>query len=150
VISYFKYKCGYFADWAKIYVGFESESELDIELLYDWRFTVKQFVLATIPLRFTTSVLFFQLNTCGHSSYVTSSLTRGWVCRLQFLQVLASAFRLTSETRGTHNHILLSEIRDSSNLEDQVPIFISPRNRVAQLYPQTLGLWDLRFSQRWL
>jgi hypothetical protein len=25
---------------------------------------------------------------------------------------------------------------DSPNLEDQVPIFISPRNRVAQLYPR--------------
>jgi hypothetical protein len=27
----------------------------------------------------------------------------------------------------------------SSNLEDQVPVFISPRNRVAQLHPQALG-----------
>jgi hypothetical protein len=24
-------------------------------------------------------------------------------------------------------------------LEDQVPVFISPRNRVARLYPQALG-----------
>jgi hypothetical protein len=30
--------------------------------------------------------------------------------------------------------------RDSPNLEDQVPVFISPRNRVAQLYPQALSL----------
>jgi hypothetical protein len=29
--------------------------------------------------------------------------------------------------------------RDSPNLEDQVPIFISPRNRVTQLYPRALG-----------
>jgi hypothetical protein len=29
---------------------------------------------------------FFQLNTCGHSPYVTPCLTRGWVCRLQLLQ----------------------------------------------------------------
>jgi hypothetical protein len=28
---------------------------------------------------------------------------------------------------------------DSPNLECQVPVFISPRNRVAQLYPQALG-----------
>jgi hypothetical protein len=35
--------------------------------------------------------VFFQLNTCGHNPYVTSSLTRGWVCRLQLLLVLASA-----------------------------------------------------------
>jgi hypothetical protein len=30
-------------------------------------------------------------------------------------------------------------IRDSLNLEGQVPVFISPRNRVAQLYPRALG-----------
>jgi hypothetical protein len=45
------------------------------------RFTsrlVIQFVLAPSPLRLTTSN-FFQLNTCFHSPYVTSSLTRGWV-----------------------------------------------------------------------
>jgi hypothetical protein len=33
----------------------------------------------------------------------------------------------------------LSQIWDSPNLEDQVPVFISPRNRVARLYPQALG-----------
>jgi hypothetical protein len=34
--------------------------------------------------------------------------------------------------------ILLSQIRDSPNLEGQVPVFISPRDRVARLYPQAL------------
>jgi hypothetical protein len=38
-----------------------------------------------------------------------------------------------------HDHILLSQIRDSPNLEGQVPVFISPRNRVVQLYLQGLG-----------
>jgi hypothetical protein len=33
----------------------------------------------------------------------------------------------------------LSQIRGSPNLEGQVPVFISPRNRVAQLYSQPLG-----------
>jgi hypothetical protein len=81
----------------------------------------------------------FQLNTCGHSSYATSSLTKGWVCRLQLLLVLASALILRSESRGTHDHILLSQIRDFPNLEGLVPVFLTPRNRVAQLYPQALG-----------
>jgi hypothetical protein len=49
---------------------------------------------------------------------------------------LVSAAILRSEYRGTHNHILLSQIRDSPNLEGQVPVFISPRDRVAQLYPR--------------
>jgi hypothetical protein len=44
-----------------------------------------------------------------------------------------------SEARGTHDHSLLSQIRDSPNLEGQVPLFISPRNKVARLYPQALG-----------
>jgi hypothetical protein len=47
--------------------------------------------------------------------------------------------RVRSESSGTNDHILLSQIHDSLNLEDQVPIFISPRKRVAQSYPQALG-----------
>jgi hypothetical protein len=53
--------------------------------------------------------------------------------------IAASIIILGSESSGTRDHILLSQIRDSPNLEVQVPIFISPRNRVAQLYPQALG-----------
>jgi hypothetical protein len=34
---------------------------------------------------------------------------------------------------------LLSQIRDYPNLEGQVPVFKSPRNMVAHLYPQALG-----------
>jgi hypothetical protein len=49
------------------------------------------------------------------------------VCRLKSLLVLASAVILGSESRGTHDHILPSQIRDSPNLEDQVLVFISPR-----------------------
>jgi hypothetical protein len=71
-------------------------------------------------LRVTTSS-FFQLNSCGHSPYVTSSLTRGWVCHSQLLLALASPVTLRSESRGYHDHILLSQIRDSPKLEDQVP-----------------------------
>jgi hypothetical protein len=53
------------------------------------------------------------------------SLTRGRVCRLQLLLAFARTVILGSE----------SQIRHSPKL----PIFISPRNRVAQLYPQALG-----------
>jgi hypothetical protein len=72
---------------------------------------------------------FFQLSTCGHSPYVTSSLTRGWVCRLQLLLVLSSAFIPRPESRRTHDHILLSQIRDSPKLELRSP----------HLYPQEQG-----------
>jgi hypothetical protein len=41
------------------------------ELLYDWRFTANQFVLAPRHLRITTQFFFFlQLNPCCHSPYV--------------------------------------------------------------------------------
>jgi hypothetical protein len=43
------------------------------------------------PLETLDQYFFFQLNTCGDSPYVTSSLTRGWVCRVQLLLVVASA-----------------------------------------------------------
>jgi hypothetical protein len=108
-------------------------------LLYDGRFTANQIVLATSLLRLTTSDFISQLNTCGYDPYVTSSLARGWICLLQLLLVLANAVILRSESHGTHDHISLSQIRDSSNMERQVTVFISPRKRVAQFYPQALG-----------
>jgi hypothetical protein len=52
------------------------DSELSSELISDWRFTANQFVLMISPLSLSTSNLFFQLNTCGCSPYVTSSLMR--------------------------------------------------------------------------
>jgi hypothetical protein len=67
------------------------------------------------------------------------SLARERVCHLESLLVLASAVILGFESRRTYDHILLSQIRDSPNLEGQVPVFICPRNRAAQLYPQALG-----------
>jgi hypothetical protein len=40
------------------------------------------------------------------------SLTRRWVCRLKLLLALARAVILGSESSGTRDHILLSQIRD--------------------------------------
>jgi hypothetical protein len=84
--------------------------------------------LGANPMRPTTRI-FFQLNTCGYSPYVTSSLMRGWVCRLQLLLALASAVIFGSESRGTRDHILLSQVRDS-------PIW---RARSPYLYLQEQG-----------
>jgi hypothetical protein len=80
------------------------------------------------PLETHDQHIFFQLNICGYSPYVTSSLTTGCVWRLQLLLVLASAVILGFESRGTHDHISLCQIRDSPKLEGQVPVFIFPRN----------------------
>jgi uncharacterized protein (DUF2141 family) len=67
------------------------------------------------------------------------SLTRGWVYRLQLLLALASVVIIGSESRETNDHILLSQIRGSRNLEGQVPVFISHRNKMVRLYIQALG-----------
>jgi hypothetical protein len=64
---------------------------------------------------------------------------RGSVCRLQLLLALASEVILRSESRESHEHILLSQTGDSPNLEGQVPVFISRRNKVSRLYTQALG-----------
>jgi hypothetical protein len=77
----------------------------------------------------------FQLNTCGYSPYVTSSLAIGSVCRSQLLLELASAVILMSESHGTHDHILLSQIRGSPKHGGPGPRINNPRNRVAWLYP---------------
>jgi hypothetical protein len=79
-----------------------------------------------VPWDLRSEIFFFQSNSCGHSSHVTTSLTRGWVCRLQVLLVLASLVILRSESLETNDHILLSQIRDSPHLEGQVPGFVSP------------------------
>jgi hypothetical protein len=76
-------------------------------------------------------------NTCGYRPYVISSLTRGWVCRLQLLLTLASAVILKWESRGTHDHILQSQIRDSPNLEGW-PNY-TPRHWVPFSSPPTTG-----------
>jgi hypothetical protein len=57
----------------------------------------------------------------------------------QLLLALTSVVIHGSVSRGTHDHILLHQILDSSNLEGQVPVFKSPRKWVTQLYPQALG-----------
>jgi hypothetical protein len=67
------------------------------------------------------------------------SLSRELVCRLQMLLVFVSAVILGLEFLGTRDNILMSQIRDSTNLEGQISVFMSPRNRLVQLYPQALG-----------
>jgi hypothetical protein len=84
-------------------------------------------------------IFFLQLNTCCQSPYVTSSLTRGWLCRSQLLLVLASADIRRSKSRRTHNHILLSQIWDSPNLEGQVPHIYNPQGQGGPVIPPGTG-----------
>jgi hypothetical protein len=65
---------------------------------------------ATIRARdqflFLLEIFFIQLQVCY---FVAPSLTRGWVCNLLLLLCLASSVPLGSESRGTRDHILLTQ-----------------------------------------
>jgi hypothetical protein len=99
------------------------------------------------PLEIHDTQFFSQLNTCGHSPSVTSSLTRGWVCRLQLLLVLASAVILRSESCGTHDRILLSQIRGPSNLSwaEWVTLRMTAYRHSVRLGARPLETHDQRF-----
>jgi hypothetical protein len=79
---------------------------------------------------------FFQLNTCVHGPYVTfSTISAGPRQRIH------SQVRVPQDSWP---HFTISDSR-LPQLGGQVTIFISPRNRVAQLYPQSLGSLSAEF-----
>jgi hypothetical protein len=95
---------------------------------------------------FLLEISFRQLRLCY---CVAPSLTWGLICNLlvQLLPGLARAVTLGSNpaelTAIFYCLIWDSLIWDSPNLEDQVSLFIFPRNRVAQLYTRALGYHHL-------
>jgi hypothetical protein len=65
---------------------------------------------------------------------------RGRVCNLLYNCFWALPEQsLSGRSPAELTAIFYCPIWDFPNLEGQVPIFISPRNRVAQLYPWALG-----------
>jgi hypothetical protein len=99
-----------------------------------------QFILATNPLRLMTSDFIFQPNTCGYSPYVTSSLTRGWVCHLQLLLVLASVIILRSKSHRTPDPTVYC-------LRCETPPTL--RARFLYLYPPGTG-WPCYTPRHWV
>jgi hypothetical protein len=104
------------------------------------RRSVGQFVLVSdshleLKTNFLFSVWQLWVSWCW-----THSLTRGWACNLlvQFLLGLARAVTHGSKS-GSTKTIFYCLISESPKLEDQIPVFITPRNRVAQLYPWAMG-----------
>jgi hypothetical protein len=72
--------------------------------------------------------------------FVATSLTRGRVCHLLYNCFWALPEQsLIGRSPAEITAIFYCLIWDFPNLEAQVPVFISPRNRVAQLYPRALG-----------
>jgi hypothetical protein len=93
-----------------------------------WRFTANRFVLAPSSMRPTTNI-FFQLNTCGYSPYVTSCLTERM--GLSFTTAAGPRQRSYSRIWVPRDSWPYFNVSDSRvpNLEGQVPVFMSPRNR---------------------
>jgi hypothetical protein len=86
---------------------------------------------------FLLEISFRQLRVCY---FVASSLTRGRVCNLLYNCLWALPEQsLLGRSPAELTTIFYCLIWDSFNLEGQVPVFISSRNRVAQLYPRALG-----------
>jgi hypothetical protein len=75
--------------------------------------TDRQSVSSGVHLRLTTRyLLLFYIYVLVFFFCGAPSLTRGRVCRLQLLLVLGRAVILRSKSRGTRDHIFLSQIRD--------------------------------------
>jgi hypothetical protein len=86
---------------------------------------------------FLLEISFRQLWVCY---FVAPSLTRGRVCNLLYNCLWALPEQsLMGRSPAELTTIIYCLIWDSPNLEGQVPVLISPRNRVAQLYPWALG-----------
>jgi hypothetical protein len=85
---------------------------------------------------FLLVIFFRQLRVCY---FVAPSLTRGRFCNLLYNCFWSLPEQsLFGRSPAELTAIFYCLISYSSNLEGQVPVFISPRNRMAQLY---LGHW---------
>jgi hypothetical protein len=120
---------------------------MKLKLIYDWQSIGQSDLVSGAHLEHMTKFLFsvrrLQVSLCG-----APSLTRGRICNLlaQLLLVLARAVTLGSKSRRTQT-IFYCLIWGSSNLEGQVPVFISPRNMVAFSSPLTICSATVEFTQ---
>jgi hypothetical protein len=126
--------------------GAEDRLWSKLKLIYDRQSVGQSVLVSGTHLGPTTNFYFslkLSLDSCGFVILLAPSLTRGRVCNLLYncFWALPEQSHLSrSPTELTA--IFYCLIWDSPNLEGQVPVFISPRNRVAQLYPRALsGLW---------
>jgi hypothetical protein len=95
-----------------------------------------QFV-CTCTFFFLLEIWFRQLRICY---FVAPSLTRGQVCNLLYncFWALPEQSHL-GQSPAELTAVFYCLIWDSTNLEGQVPVFISPRNGMAQLYPRAMS-----------
>jgi hypothetical protein len=106
------------------------------ELLYDWRFTANR-----SPLRLRTSKFIFQLRLRSLCNVLSDE-------RMGLTFTIAAGPRQSSHSqvrvpRDSWPYFTVSDSRLPQPGGPGPPVYISPRNRVARLYVQTLA-WDER------
>jgi hypothetical protein len=120
-----------------------------VEVEVNWRPTVSPPVCFGVShpsgtrdqLFFLLEISFRELRVCY---FVAPSLKRGRVCNLLYNCFWTLPEQsLLSRSPAELTAIFYCLIWTSPNMEGQVPGFISPRNRVAQLYPRTLGSFSV-------
>jgi hypothetical protein len=132
-----------FADRFMIYLNTEFETlEVEVEVEVNLRPTISRPFCPGVrrpsgtrdQFFFLLEISFRQLRVCY---FVVPSLTRGRVCNLLYNSFWALPEQsLLGRSPAELTAIFYLLICDSTNLEGQVPVFISPRNKLAQLYPR--------------
>jgi hypothetical protein len=89
---------------------------------------------------FLLEIIFRQWRVCY---FVAPSLTRGRICNILLMLILNSAVCSGLSPMGFKTIFYCPNSWDSPNLESQVPVFISPRNMVAEIYHQSLGSFSV-------
>jgi hypothetical protein len=93
------------------------------------RRSVGQSILVSSTLLGSETRILLLSDCCGFFLCGAPSLTRGRMCRLQLLLVLASAVIVVFKSRGTHDCIFLSQIRESPQPGGRGPLIYIPRER---------------------
>jgi hypothetical protein len=113
--------------------SYDSQDRFRFRLFCDRR-SVGHSVLVSGPNLGPMTRFFITVGNLRSSCCGTPSLTGRRVCNL----LVQFAVTLGSKSRRTHGHILLSHLI-LPQPGGPSPLFISHRNRVAQLYPRALG-----------
>jgi hypothetical protein len=124
VTSYDLQACGG-GIWTCVHAGIpiENQNQSQSYIMINGQSASLSWFKASFGAQDQTFVTLRQLQVCWCRA---PSLTKEQVCSLQLLLAITSAVILGSESHRTHDHMLLSQIRDSCNLEGQVPIFSYP------------------------
>jgi hypothetical protein len=110
------------------------------KLLYDWR-PVSQYALVSNAL-VGLAIRYYFLSEWCCLKFAVLFLWSALSDERMGLQFAVQS--LNDPSHAELVTIFYCLIWDSPNLEGQVPVIISPRNRVAQLYPRALGLiWSI-------